>query len=313
MAKTIKFNLICDGKSVRTIEDLQNNFSIEDILAYYRNGLLTRWLKVRGYTEELEKVNAISKTDSLGIIKALIQIFNMSADSNKIEQEVYILEYLEESRELLNYYREENFKKESIIDDYATGYRQLVDGILQNPDDVALIKANIREIVNNYAWVLELNHRELFNTLKENGGELAIMCLLMNDTCRKYYLPIEETQENGSIILDVESKADKRAMYNEICKMVAPTKISALKNLLNKEGRPELLKSFSQNTQQYPVFVEPADKKCMIVYMDSGDRIAPFGSIDFIESAKTSKKFPIYDGIQYMSNCETHTMYYMEV
>ena len=59
MAKTIKFNLICDEKPVRTVEDLQNNFSIEDVLAYYRNGLLTRWLKVRGYTEELEKVNAI--------------------------------------------------------------------------------------------------------------------------------------------------------------------------------------------------------------------------------------------------------------
>jgi len=55
MAKTIKFNLICDNTPVRTIEDLQNNFSIEDVLDYYRNGLLCRWLKVRGYEEELEK------------------------------------------------------------------------------------------------------------------------------------------------------------------------------------------------------------------------------------------------------------------
>ena len=39
MAKTIKFNLICDNTPVRTIEDLQNNFSIEDVLDYYRNGL----------------------------------------------------------------------------------------------------------------------------------------------------------------------------------------------------------------------------------------------------------------------------------
>ena len=55
MAKTIKFNLICDNTPVRTIEDLQNNFSIEDVLDYYRNGLLCRWLKVRGYEEELKK------------------------------------------------------------------------------------------------------------------------------------------------------------------------------------------------------------------------------------------------------------------
>ena len=130
MAKTIKFNLICDEKPVRTVEDLQNNFSIEDVLAYYRNGLLTRWLKVRGYTEELEKVNAIPDEDSLEVIKALIKIFNVSTDDKEIAQGVYILKYLEESKELLDCYRQENFKKQSIIDDYATGYRQLIDGIL---------------------------------------------------------------------------------------------------------------------------------------------------------------------------------------
>ena len=37
MAKTIKFNLICDNTPVRTIEDLQNNFSIEDVLDYPGN------------------------------------------------------------------------------------------------------------------------------------------------------------------------------------------------------------------------------------------------------------------------------------
>lgn len=56
MAKTIKFNLICDNKPIRTIEDLQDNFSIEDILKYYENGLLLRWLHVRGYHEEEKKV-----------------------------------------------------------------------------------------------------------------------------------------------------------------------------------------------------------------------------------------------------------------
>ena len=59
MAKTIKFNLICDDKPVRTIEDLQENFSIEDVLKYYQNGLLLRWLEVRGYEAEYKKVSEI--------------------------------------------------------------------------------------------------------------------------------------------------------------------------------------------------------------------------------------------------------------
>lgn len=63
MAKTIKFNLICDEKPVRTIEDLQNNFSIEDVLDYYNNQLLHRWLSVRGYNSELEAVSAITSNE----------------------------------------------------------------------------------------------------------------------------------------------------------------------------------------------------------------------------------------------------------
>lgn len=44
MAKTIKFNLICDEYSALTIEDLQNHFSVEDLLDYYEKGLLAKRL-----------------------------------------------------------------------------------------------------------------------------------------------------------------------------------------------------------------------------------------------------------------------------
>lgn len=313
MAKTIKFNLICDGKPIRTIEDLQQNFSIEDVLAYYHNGLLNRWLKVRDYADELEKVVAIAETEDINIIKRLIEIFGVSADGASIDEDIYILRYLEEQKELLDCYKQENFKKQSIIDDYATGYRQLVDGILQDPNNVSLIKANIKEIVQNYSWVLELDHRNLFNRLKDSDCVLAIMCLLMVEDCRKYYLPTESEGEDGTLILDISSNPDKKAMYYDICRIVNSTNIPKLKEILNKENEPELLKSFGQNTQQYPVFVEKGDKRYMIIHMDPGDRIAPFGSIDFIESEKTIGNFPIYNGIQYMSNNAEHTMYYMEV
>ena len=69
MAKTIKFNLICDNKPVRTIEDLQDNFSIEDVLEYYDNKLLHRWLTVRGYEKEYEEVSAIKDKEPIEIIK----------------------------------------------------------------------------------------------------------------------------------------------------------------------------------------------------------------------------------------------------
>lgn len=122
MAKTIKFNLICDNKPIRTIEDLQDNFSIEDILKYYENGLLLRWLHVRGYQEEEKKVAAISCKEDIEIVKALIRIFNIETDEKKMEENVYILQFLKEDKKLSDDYRLKRFEVQMIVENYHQGY-----------------------------------------------------------------------------------------------------------------------------------------------------------------------------------------------
>ena len=167
MAKTIKFNLICDGKPVRTIEDLQNNFSIEDILNYYDNKLLHRWLRVRGYEKELEAVDAIIRQDSLDIIKELIKIFDIESDEEKVKESIYLLQYQKENKALNSIYVKEKYQVQQIINDYENGYRQLVADIIEHSNDIARIKAAIAEITSNYEWVLELDYRKLFIELKD--------------------------------------------------------------------------------------------------------------------------------------------------
>ena len=139
MAKTIKFNLICDNTPVRTIEDLQNNFSIEDVLNYYYNGLLCRWLKVRGYEDELKKVEAIRSEDSMGIIKELIRIFEIPCDPAEVEKSIYILKYKVENEIENEQHKQEGYKVEGIIEDYQQGYRSLLNTIFDNQNDAAQI------------------------------------------------------------------------------------------------------------------------------------------------------------------------------
>ena len=270
MAKTIKFNLVCDQKPVRTIEDLQNNFSIEDVLSYYHNGLLTRWLEVRGYEEELEKVKTITETEDLNIIRELIEIFGVAADDDKVEEDIYILRYLQERRELLDCYREENYKTQSIIEDYATGYRKLIGELLEYPDDIAAIKGCIKEMVTNYTWVFELSHRELFYFLMGKDRVLAIMCLLMVDECRQYYLPIESEDENGKLVLDISSNADKKAMYNSLCQLVRSGDV--------EKALADNLHSFAGITDGYWKDLEPEGKKYMIISMAEGDYVRSAGN-----------------------------------
>lgn len=305
MAKTIKFNLICDNKPIRTIEDLQNNFSIEDVLAYYNNQLLHRWLDVRDYKEELEKVSAITADKPIEIVKELIKIFGVISDDKKIEEGVYIFEYLEERKELCSIYEKENYKTKSIIEDYETGYRQLVDGIQQNPHDAAIIKANISEIVSNYAWILKLNHRDLFYVLKSKSS-LAIMCLLMNEHSRKYYLPVETKKEDGTVIYDTESDKDKEAVFQCICSMIKTPGFNA--------ELGEYLVTFSGVTDGYWKDLEPKGKHYMIINMGGGDFVRSAGLTGGdLSSTDTENKFVIVDGIDYKSNSSLRQLQYMEV
>lgn len=305
MAKTIKFNLICDNKPIRTIDDLQNNFSIEDVMGYYSNKLLHRWLEVRNYKEELERVKSITVDKPIEIVKELIKIFNVVSDDKKIEEGVYIFEYLEERKELCSIYERENYKTKKIIEDYEVGYRQLVDGIQQNPHDAAVIKANISEMVSNYAWILELSHRNLFYVLK-NKSPLAIMCLLMNEHLRKYYLPIKEKKEDGTIISDISSNSDKAAMFRDICSMIKKDDFKA--------ELGDNLVTFAGVTDSYWKDLEPKGRKYMIINMGEGDFVRSAGlSGGDLSSADIQCKFVIVDGIDYKSNSSSNQLLYMEV
>lgn len=332
MAKTIKFNLICDDKPVRTIEDLQENFSIEDVLKYYQNGLLLRWLEVRGYEAEYKKVSEIREIEVLEIVKELIKIFDIEADEKKVEEGVYMLQFLEERKELCEAYKQDSFKAQGIIDDYQTGFNQLIDGIIENPNDVARIKANIAELMSGYKWAMDLNHRQLFWELKELSP-LAIMCFLMNDEARKYYLPMPVRKDNVSdeavkkvniaaaavavafvkkeddsiaVSYDIENNADKRNMYNAICSMLKSS------DFVSRLG--DNLHIFAGVTDGYWKDLETKGKKYMIISMGSGDYVRSAGlQGGDLASTDIENKFVIVDGIDYKSNSSSRQLLYMEV
>ena len=305
MAKAIKFNLICDDKPVRTIEDLQENFSIEDVLKYYQNGLLLRWLEVRGYESEYKKVSEIREIETLEIVKELIKIFDVEADEKKVEEGVYMLQFLEERKALCEAYKQDSFKAQGIIDDYQTGFKQLIDGIIENPNDVARIKANVAELMSGYKWAMDLNHRQLFWDLKKLSP-LAIMCFLMNDEARKYYLPMPVKEDDSAVTYDIENNADKRSMYNVICSMLKAS------DFVSRLG--DNLHIFSGVTDGYWKDLETKGKKYMIISMGLGDFVRSAGlQGGDLASTDIENKFVIVDGIDYKSNSASRQLLYMEV
>ena len=144
MTKTIKFNLKLDGNPVRTLEGLQDNFNIEDILMYYHCGVLQKWLKLRGYHEEAAQVAAIGAQDTEGIIKALAKIFQIEVDDDDLDAFFKTDEYKAHLRENMakNKADEKDFQQN--ITSYLAEYDELITS-LKNVDSYQLPFSAVRE------------------------------------------------------------------------------------------------------------------------------------------------------------------------
>lgn len=294
MAKTIKFNLILDGNPVRTIDDLKNNFSIEDILEVYNNGLLQKWLNVRGYNEYLDKVNSIKVDNNIDQIQEIIKIFKIECDDNKIKEDLAILDYINERKILCDEYSKANYDSKKIVDDYHAGYDAIISNIIENKDNMPQIKANIKEIEENYMGLFNLNYRDLFYNLI-NNAPLAVFAILMNSKMRSYFIEGENASENT------------KQIYIRLKDFMASKTI--LKEKLGEE-----LKVFKGNTAAYWKDIEPQGKIFMIISMESGNFVRNSAiSGEELSNIEVNYAFLLLNGIDYKSNYETQELLYMEV
>lgn len=202
MAKTIKFYMICDDHPVRTIDDLREHFGMEDVLDYYKRGIFQRWLKVRGYEAELEAVNQMNAADDAEALTKLIRIFDVEKDPAEIAEFIKILKYNEEkakaAEEKKKKEEEEKIKAEeqkknkdgqnaNASDSDKARYLGLVNTILENSTNKAVIKSAVKEIAENYRHIFEQDYVTLFYLLYE-CAPMAIFVMLSFDVMREKYL-----------------------------------------------------------------------------------------------------------------------------
>lgn len=292
MAKTIKFNLILDNYPVRNIEGLQEHFSIEDMLKYFENGLLLRWLNVRGYDEQYALVKNIDK--SLGkkeIVKELVKIFEVvKIDDAEIEKAIGILAYLDEEKELNEIYRLNAFSKREIIKDYHSGYEDLIIHMEANKDNMAVLKADVVQMEFEYLGLFYLNYYELYFRLLESAPK-AIFAILTRDSFRKFWIGKEA---NEKIYKSIESLLHNDAM---------------IKSLLGDD-----LKIVKRNTQAMWDPIERPEVKLMVIKIVPGTFVKNAGEFsEKLGDTDVNNKLLLFNGLEYQCNNEANELLYMEV
>ncbi|MBQ4468680.1 MAG: hypothetical protein II917_00875, partial [Synergistaceae bacterium] len=207
MAK-IKFNLNFGGEQIRTLDDLRDNFSIEDILDVYNNGLLVKWLDVRNHKDELARVKAIQATDAHGVLSELIQIFGVTSDESEIQESLSILDYLEGRKKFWADIKAgkfdeiaRNLTKIQNEKDIHNDYNALVQNIIAHPDDLQYIYDQLDAIAVDYPDLLKTNATELYKNLY-NKAPLAVLAFFGNSATRPY-IEHKSNLELGDVIRQI--------------------------------------------------------------------------------------------------------------
>lgn len=296
MAKTIKFNLILDNHPVRNLDGLQEHFSIEDMLHYFSNGLLSRWLDVRGYQEQYTAVSAIDPEKGVRfVIAELIRIFEIKVEAEDIEKGISILEYLEEEKALNAIYRENAFSKKQIIDDYHTGYEALIEHMEASCDDMAALKADVIQLERDYLSLFALDYGAFYYRLEKNAPK-AIFAILTRDAFRNYWIG-----EGDS------SRWNSEQIYSSIKKNLLP--VAKVKEILGDD-----LKIINRNTQAMWDPIERPEVRLMVIAIANGTFIKNAGEFsEKLGASDINEKFVKFNGLEYQCNDESLDLMYMEV
>ena len=212
MAKRIKFNLIIDNTPVRDLKGLRNHFNLDDLLSYFKSGVLQRWLEVRGYREELQKVEKVEQELSIDeVARKLINIF--LPDAVPTSKEIYHLHFLEERREFLETIERNGKYYKTIVQDYHDRYEKLKKRLIQNSEDLQFLLAGISEIENQFLPLFQLEATKLLDFYGENHILIAI-AFLLNRNLRKYILEDREIKSKLSNIIQIRDRQIKE-IYNQ--------------------------------------------------------------------------------------------------
>lgn len=346
MAKTIKFNLILDGQPVRCIEDLQDNFCIDDIIRLYQDGLLQKWLKVRGYDDYLQQVEAINKKDS--VIVELIKIFKIEKKEHVIKESLYSLEYRKKRETELQEWRETGSKEKKAIGDYHNGYETLKSKVIENKYDMAFMKATAKEISSKYFRLFQLDNTRFYHQFM-NDAPLMIYAILMTPVLRD--LLIQNADINESLIKTFKIKSEDEAI-KLICPDLKDEIDKALTDKTDQTGtvdwfifkytsnslqnqkassssndatidRDEVfdnilqsigLHFFTGETQSYWKDLQTENTKVMILSVPNSCHIrGAKDKLEDIPAEDTDGKFLILDGLAYKSSDKYNPIVYMEI
>ncbi len=329
MTKAIKFNLMLDKHPVRDLDDLLENFNLDDLLTVYNSQLLHRWLEVRGLMDELNQIIAVSSYDGKEIAQTLCKVFQVDLSNEEVKAAVYPFELRHQQKQQIEELAIQQFNRNEVIKKYHADYKDLRekmllknmpakeakntnDGILdkvvsalsdfatdvcianiekhnEKASDYQFLKATISVLWQDYSQLFKVDFDSFFQLFIKNNP-LTLFSMLAN----------EEYRESG--LFDDERKA------------IVFSKIPASPSLPPNQVFPSPYLSYAGLTDGYWKDLQPKGIKCLVLRMEASNFIRNAEKNgEELNANAVNGQFLILDGIDYKSNNANHALIYMVI
>lgn len=186
MVKLIKFALSIGNVQIYTLEELRENFFIDDILVLYRQGKLQRWLKCRGYYKQLEQLKGLYNQADKELITTFAEIFEVDFDSSDLETFCQSLNFVSSTQESKDKYLKLEHIVNSVAKTHYQQYQALIEDIKCNHQSLSKICNILQSISEKYLDLMTLDLMGFVYAVKDSAP-LALIGLLMNNKIRALY------------------------------------------------------------------------------------------------------------------------------
>ncbi|MDR1297396.1 MAG: hypothetical protein LBO05_08505 [Deltaproteobacteria bacterium] len=320
--KRIKFNLSCGGNTIRSLDDLQRDFYIDEVLDYYRNGLLQKWLEVRDYQNELAAVSAIKATEDLPLASELVSALGVETDGDKLRKDLFVLQYRKERAEGLERLQNGTSSVQAVTGEYFRRYESLSSRIVEEKGDFIKVRALLEEMVTTSSDLVRKNIENLFWDFYY-GNPLAVFGMLAFEAFRELLLfpdrneiisacsTIDDLKAPVKTLTTIKNRDD----YLNVLKGLRYKQISRL--CLDVDRRADILKGWLKtNTGGNGVFwknVEPDNIKILVINLSKkafvNNARTQGGELD---SSYCNMFYPILKGLEFQG-ADDYKVDYLEL
>lgn len=296
MAKTLKFNLKFGNAVIRTIDDLRENFVVDDCYDYFQSGLLLKFLRARECAPYAEKIDALAKKNYAidAAVAEMAEIFCIDADKDAILAASYAMKIKSEKKDAYEAYAKGQTVERTIIQKYLYDYMTIVNQLVEHKNSLPKIEALVWELIDTYMPVLLFDWRVLFFNLTNNGAVYPVCHMLTYDFFRERYL----TKDEHEIV-----PGDREYITNKLIEHV-------LRVIENMSHFAWVKRAEVKSVDSWEI-IEPAGKTFIVLALSDG---ASAGSADGSEPIDAKNTFfNLTDGLRFSQSRENMRLYYAEV